>query len=253
MGVDDAANAVSRNISAESLLYTNISDGKAVAALNDKDDAESVIEKLKTYYDNLPGDIKGESSFKGKVEIKRQFAPLQVACASVDDAVELLTSYTQPPRKHVVAEGERAINIAGKYHVPVSDIIRYNPEVDVALIEPNQQLIIHPGIKPITVVTKAFVTMTSQLKPPSDVYRRSKRITGKRTTKMLTVYENGLPVESEIVSQVTTWKRPKFSEYRRRRKHYQVTTKPSSIGPAANQTANTPTNPSSADSEPKSP
>lgn len=225
VSVEEAAEIVSKNISAESLLYTITSDGKPVAALSSKNDAEAVVGKLKTYYDNQLGDIKGESEFKEKVRIKRQFAPLQVAYASIDDAVEFLTSYIQQPRTHIVAEGERAVNIADKYNIPVSDIMRYNPEVDITMLEPNQSLIIKPGIKPVTVVTKAFVTMTTQLKPPSDVYRRNTKITGKRVTKMMTVYENGLPVQSEIVSQVTTWNRPKFNRYRRRHKSDQVAAK----------------------------
>ncbi|MHB1455665.1 MAG: LysM peptidoglycan-binding domain-containing protein [Armatimonadota bacterium] len=242
VSVYTAAETVSKIISAEALLYTINADGKPVAAFNNKDDAESVIKKLRTNYDDLPGDIKGQSSFKEKIQIKRQFAPLQVACASVDDGIELLTSYTQLPRKHTVVEGERAVKIADKYHIPVSDIMRYNPDVDITMLEPHQQLVIHPGIKSITVVTKAFVTMTSELKAPSDVYRRSRKITGKRTTKMLTVYENGQPVQSDIVSQVTTWKRPKYSEYRRRRRSTHTATKPlAEISPLTKTTSPAPT------------
>lgn len=241
ISADEASEIVSRNISAESLLYTITADGKPVAALYSKDDAESVVAKLKTYYDDLPGDIKGESSFKEKIRIDRQYAPLRVAFASVDEAIELLTSYTQLPKKHIVTKGERATSIADTYHIPISDLTSYNPEIDIAMLEPDQRLIIHPGFKPVTVVTKVFVTMTAQLKPPSDVYRRSRKITGNRTTKRLTVYENGLPVQSEIVSQVTTWKRPKIREYRRKRKPDQTAVKPA--GTARPITTATPPSP----------
>lgn len=247
LSVDAAAEIISKNISAEALLYTITADGKPVAALNDEYEAKAVLGKLQTFYDKLPGDLKGESSFKEKVKIKQQYAPLHIACASVDDAVEFLTTYTKQPQRHIVKPGERAVNIADKYGVPVSDIARLNPEIDITILEPNRSIIIRPGVKPITVLTKAFVTVATELKPPQDAYRYSRNITGKRTTKMVTVYENGAPVKSEIVSQVTTWKRPKHSEYRRRHRSSRIASKSSAISPATN------TNPSSAAVEPKSP
>jgi len=247
MSIDTSANLISKHISAEALLYTITANGKPVAALNNEYEAKETLERLKIYYNHLPGDLKGKSSFKEKVRIKQQFAPLHIACESVDDAVKFLTKYTKQPQRHIVMQGERAVNIASKYGIPVSDIERLNPETDVAVLEPMQSIIIHPGLKPITVVTKGFVTVTTQLEPPPDAYRYGRNITGKRTTKMVTVYENGSPVQSEIVSQVTTWNRPKFHEYRRRHRSSQVASKTSGTVSTA-----TPS-PSLTVTEPKSP
>lgn len=219
MDTREAALAVSKAITAESLLYAICSNGKPFAALPGKGDAIEALEELKLRYRNLPGGIKGDCEFRDKVEIKRQYVPIRIACASVDEAVKLLASDVTPPILHRVAHGERAFNIANQYHVSVADLTRLNPGADVNLLEDGQKLVIRPGVKPITVVTRAFVTMSAQLALPPEVYRRSKRFGGSRTTKMVMIYENGQPVNSEIISQVTTWKRPRLRESRRTRRH----------------------------------
>lgn len=191
--------------------FAVLAEDKPVVALPDRKKADETLKLVKVFYEKSLDNINGDSIFKENVSVSKLFVPLDMVCSTPEEAVNKLTAVTVPPTVHIIKRGDRAIHIARDYGISISTLKNLNPDINMEQLTEGKELMISPGKKPLTVITKAFVTKTTNLDSPSDAHRRRSSM-GKRISKVMATYENGIPVDEEILSQVTTWDRPKVSE-----------------------------------------
>lgn len=177
-------------------------DGEAVAALRDKKSAEKTLSLVKQHYDGNLKDRHSPSTFKESVAVERRYVPMQRIFASAEEAFHFLISPIGEPTVHLLKRGDRAIKLAEQYKVTLSEMKKNNPGLDLDRLTEGEQLIIKKARLPITVISKALVTETTTISPPQGAGRSR---VGTRVTKTMTTFENGVPVSSEVISQVTTW------------------------------------------------
>lgn len=210
-GYQEAVKLLKNAVSLESEQYAVLVDDKPVVALPDREKADEALKLAKVFYEKSLDNINGDSVFKENVYVNRAFVPLEMVCSTPEEAVNVLTAETVPPTVHIIKRGDRAIHIARDYDISISTLKNLNPDINMEQLTEGEQLMISPGEKPLTVVTKAFVTKTISLDSPSDAHRRRSGM-GKRISKVMATYENGIPVDEEILSQVTTWDRQRVSD-----------------------------------------
>ena len=213
----EAVGALENATSVEAELWAVSVDGLPVAGLRSQKDAEKTLDLVKRYYERGMPNVYGESSFKGKVFVERRYVDAGKYHSSPEKACEALTSVIEPPIIHVVQTGDRAVHLAKKYDISLDELQSNNPSVDLDRLTEGDSLVIRRAAQPITVISKALVTKTVVVMPPSEVRRHSQASAGKRTVRMLVTYENGAPAGQELISQITTWDRPKISRSRRSR------------------------------------
>ncbi|MHB0999644.1 MAG: hypothetical protein ACYC27_10390 [Armatimonadota bacterium] len=239
----EAVKAIQEVASVESQMYAIIADGKAVTALPDRKSAEKTLELVKTFYEKSIKGKKGESSFKEEVHISRGYVPVEIARTTPEEAVRVLTAISEQPTIHIIERGDRAVHIARDNEVPMDILKQLNPEKNMDALTEGDQLIIKVGKRPITVVTKASLSRTTNVNPPSHEGRYSRIRTGKRVTTLIATYENGQVVSEDVLSQVTTWDRPKVSsdayEGRRSYRRYRRSRRSSSTSSSNSQSSST--------------
>ncbi len=236
MPVSQAVSEVERNISTKAVLHTILANDKPVAAFKDFKDAEAAIDKLKGYYDKLPGKVKDKPKFIEKIRISKKLVSIDIAYKTADEAVKFLTTDSQPPVFHLVKKGEYAWDIAEKYDITIPDLAKLNPDINFNDLTENQNILIKPGIKPINVISKRNVITTTTVELPRGIYRRSRSGGGERVTNTLITYMNDQPIDSMVISQLTTWNRPKTrksSSYHRKSRKSNTAAVKTQTAPAA--------------------
>ncbi len=197
--------------------YAITVDGVTAAALSSRRDAQDTLDLLRHAYDKPGTKAVGESTFKEKVSIIHRLTAAGVVYNTPKEACQALTEPVEPAIIHTIVVGDRAVDLAKQYNVTLDKIQGLNPLIDVALLNEGDQILIRPAKRLITVLNRSLVTQTVDIMPPSDMARLGSRQTGKRTMKVLQTCENGTPTKQEVISQITTWERPRRLHYRTRR------------------------------------
>jgi len=200
--------------SVEADLFAIAVDGVPVVALRSKKDAEEALDLVKAEYERGIQNLCGKSTFKGNVFISRQFVDVGLFRDSPKSAFDALTAVAEPSTIHIVEPGDRAVYIAERYDISLDDLEAANPGVNLDRLTEGDKLVIRQEKQPITVVSRAMVTETVQITPPPGT-RQSSHRTGERIMRMMVTYENGRPVAREIISQITTWDRPRVTRTHR--------------------------------------
>lgn len=213
----EAIGALEKATTVEAELWAVSVDGVPVAGLRAKKDAEKTLDLVKRHYESGLPNTYGDSSFKGNVFVERRYVEANKYHSSPEKACKALTSVIQPPIMHVVQRGDRAVHIAEKYDISLDELQANNPNADLDQLTEGDSLVIRRAAQPITVISKSLVTKTEVVMPPSEARRHSRAGAGKRTMRMLVTYENGAPAGQEMISQITTWDRPKTSRSTRSR------------------------------------
>ena len=203
----EAVRALQEVVTVEAELFAITANGKPVVAFTLKEDAEQTLSLVKRYYEDKIRNLHAESTFKEKVLIEKRYVDVQTFCASTEEAVRTLTSTAEKPMIHVVQWGDRAAKLAQRYVVPLAELKKLNPDMDLNRISEGDELLIRRAAAPVTVISKVLVTKTVAVTRPRAVIRYRGARVGKRVTKTLITYENGEQVGEEIISQVTTWEK----------------------------------------------
>ena len=205
--IPEAAKAVEESAGVEVQAYAVVAGDTAIVALPQKADAENSLGMLKKHYQSKTK-TGGDVSFKEDVHIDRRYVPSDIVRETVDGALTTMTSISKPAVYHVVERGDRAVNLAAQYAVSMQDMKKLNPGIDMNRLVEGTHLLIRRAQFPIVVVSKVETTKITTVNAPAESARMGIR-TGKRTARVVITYENGAPVSEEIVSQLTTWERPK--------------------------------------------
>jgi len=211
----EAVGALENATTVQAELWAVSVDGVPAAGLRSRKDAEKTLDLVKRHYESGLPNTCGESSFKGNVFVERRYVDAVKYHSSPEKACEALTSVIEQPIMHVVQTGDRAVYIAEKYDISLDELQANNPSLDLDQLTEGDSLVIRRAAQPITVISKALVTKTVVVMPPSEARRHSRASAGKRTVRMLVTYENGAPAGQELISQITNWDRPKISHSRR--------------------------------------
>lgn len=203
----EATGALEKAASVEAEAYTVSVDGTPIVGLPDKKQAEDTLQLVKRNYEGKVQNRSGDTTFKENVVVEKRYVDSNKILSSPQDAARMLTEIHEQPTMHTVQPGDRAVHLARQYEISLADLKKLNPGVNMERLTEGDQLLVRRAKKPVTVVTKAVVTQTININPPAEMGRYS----GKRLVKMLMIYENGEPAGKEIISQITTWDRPKTS------------------------------------------
>jgi LysM repeat protein len=211
--VPEAERSLEKVTTVEGELYAIDVNGEPTVAFADKSDADETLKLLKDHYESKFSDRKVETTFKGRVSVDQRYVNLDKFKVSPADAVAYLTSVSEPPREYIMQAGDRVARLAVKYHVPLMDLKKLNPDQNLDRLVVGDRIIIQPAKMPITVVSKVTTTKTENVEPPHEGRRRHVvQGTGKREMQVQVIYENGREVNQEVISQITTWDRPKPSQ-----------------------------------------
>lgn len=183
-------------------------NGKEVAILNQKEEAQQLLEDIKQKYMKA-GSQYLTVKFKEKVEII-EININSNQLMSYDEALKYMLTGTTVKKEHVVKKGENLWTIAEKYQINIEDLLAANPKINsdqlqiggkVSLIKPK------PNIT-VETVEKAIISEKIQY---GTTYEKTEilyegeeevKLTGKygvKEIKAQVVRENGKEVSKEIL------------------------------------------------------
>ena len=206
--VPEAVRALEKAVTVEAELFAITVNGKPVVALAGKDDAEEALRLVKRRYESKVKSLYEQSTFKEQVFIDKQYVELEKLRSSPEEAAEFLTSVAGKSTIHTMRLGDRAVKLAEQYGVSLSELKKLNPQLNLDKLVEGDQLLIRVAKPPVTVISKALIAKTITVNPPPEARRYARASIGKRRIRLLITYENGTPVNEEVLSQITTWERP---------------------------------------------
>ncbi|HUV04139.1 MAG TPA: LysM domain-containing protein [Armatimonadota bacterium] len=215
--VPEAVGAVEKAAPVEVEAFAIVVDDRPAVALPKKEQAEQTLRLVKEHYRRNLGRLRIEPTFKEEVFVERRYVGVEKLCAAPEDAVRVLTSTAEKPVFHTVVAGDRAVNLAVQYGVPISEMKKLNQQMNLDELMEGDQLLVRKGKPPVTVVCKKWTTRTVAVTPPPEARRHVRAKTGKREMRILVTYENGELVSEDVISQVTTWETPEGRTHERSR------------------------------------
>jgi hypothetical protein len=207
----EAVRAVDQAASVEAELFAVSVDGTPMVGLPNKALADRTIEMVKQHYEKGLPNIVGKSTFRGDVFVEKRFIAADRFRGTPEEACNTLTSISEPAITHTVVPGDRAVNVARQYGMSLDTLKGLNPGVEMARLTEGDLLVIQRAKQPVVVLTRSITSKTVDITPPPDAARYGGARTGKRVMRVMMTYENGQPASEEVISQITTWDRPKSS------------------------------------------
>lgn len=207
----EAVRSLEKAAAVEADLYAINVGGAPLAALRSKTDAGRALELVKQHYEKGLKNLVGQSTFQGDVYIEKRYINADKFYKTPEDACRVLTDLSEPAMTHTVERGDRAVHLVTQYGLTTNELKSLNPGVNLDRLTEGDELVVRRAKHPITVISKSMETKTVDITPPSGVSRYSGARTGKRVMRVMVTYENGSPASREVVSQLTTWDRPKSS------------------------------------------
>jgi murein DD-endopeptidase MepM/ murein hydrolase activator NlpD len=204
---DDVQSALKIKIKAYAL---NV-NGKNLAVFRTKEEAENLLEDIiKPYKQNKDSKIE-DINFKEDVNIVETYAQID-DFYNYEETLYYITKGTNETRVHKVEKGENFWVIADKYNVPVSNLLKANPEVDPERIQIGQEISLvvpKPFITVVTTETKEYeeyIPYETEYEETSALFRGEYRVKrygerGQRQIKAKIIKENGIEVDREILSE----------------------------------------------------
>ncbi|WP_458411523.1 peptidoglycan DD-metalloendopeptidase family protein [Schinkia sp. CFF1] len=221
--VQQVQQAFSAMASAEAIMV----DGKTVAFVSNKEEAEQVIKRIKMKYvpeeiltklANGADKVEYNDLFIKDVRIKENVTysegkvfPEDIL--SVDEAVKLLKVGTLQEKKHVVAEGEVLSQIANSYDLTLDQLIQLNPGLDEdKLIHIDDELNVTTHVPLVTVVVDMeavrdeVIPFEIEVKEDNTVFKGTTKVAqeganGEKISKYNIVKENGMLTQKVMVGE----------------------------------------------------
>ena len=184
-------------------------NGKTVAILSTKADAERVLESVKKPYINE--DNIEESYFGEKVEVQETTIEMKNV-KTVEETIQLIEQGTNEIKTHEVEEGESFWTIAEKYNLAVEELEKANPDVDPGKLQIKQSISLIVPKPLLTVVTsrreryEESILFPVEFEETSALYKGETKIRtagkdGKREVYAEIVEHNNIEVSRNILEE----------------------------------------------------
>lgn len=184
-------------------------NGRAIATLPDKEDAEKVLAEIKETY--IQNEEIVEVYFGENVTIEEIAADAN-SVANVEDAVELIKKGTDEIKVHEVQKGESFWGIAKKYGLSLEELQKANPEVNTEKLQIKQPINLIVPKPLITVVTtrraryEEKIPFSIEFEETGALYKGETRIKiagqdGKRQVHAEIVEHNHMEVSRNILEE----------------------------------------------------
>lgn len=207
--------AIKSNLTFDVLAYTLEAEGRDIAILKSKEEAENIIEKVKEPYINM---MEEEGS---KIEDVRIVEDLKIVKKEVslddiqdfDKVLAFIQKGTDEVKIHKIEKGESYWSISHKYNLSVEDLEKANPGKDPEKIYPGDELSLIVPKPYLTVATyeekkiiedikyEVQVEKTDSLYSDEWKVKKSGKFGKKEITAKIEKY-NGIEVGKEILKEV---------------------------------------------------
>jgi hypothetical protein len=190
-------------------------DGKPAIALQDANEAQAVLTKLKTEADGKLDRVESAPYFKEQVEVRTEPAPRELWADAAGAKAALLGRGGSAT--HIVKSGETGWIVARREGLSLSELERLNPGVNLSRLRVGQGLAVGGKDTPaagesVTVVTTGEVTETvatpfrTKTTPRPLMWigkriRARKGLPGKERVQYRVTFENGQIVRREILNR----------------------------------------------------
>lgn len=204
-------NAVKEMMHFQVKAYGIKANGKVIAALPTKEEAQKVLDEIKKMYTGNPNAAYERVYFGEKVEIAEvvsEFYDLK----TTEEALKLIQQGTDEIRVHEVQSGESLWTIAKKYGLRVEDLEKANPGINPEKLQLKQKInLLVP--KPLLTVATVEKTRYEERIPreivmenTSVLFQGEKKIKiegkdGKREVVAEIVRHNGIEIERRILEE----------------------------------------------------
>lgn len=193
-----------------------------VAYFNTREDAEYVLEALKTRYQKNEDAEYLRTYFQENVSVTKTYKPVGEWTGFVepDTILEYIIRGTNEQKRHIVEKGENFWVIAKGYGIPVNDLVKANPEVVPERLQIGQQISLvvpRPLISVYTVEMAAYndaIQYDIEYQDTASMFQgeyrtKVKGVKGERAVEAEIYRVNGLEVgriimTEEVLSEPTT-------------------------------------------------
>jgi len=190
-------------------------DGKIIAGLDTRAEAESILEALRDpFLDREDGVDILEVYFKEKVEVVEEAVPQDLLGES-EEILDYIRRGTKEKKIHVIEKGDYYGKIAEMYGIKVADLEAANPDVSPRALQIGQKLnllVPKPFITVMTTENKVYdeaIPYDTVYEDNSGIYKgeyttKRKGQNGERTIEAKIVRANGIEYEREILKEEIT-------------------------------------------------
>lgn len=207
--------AITSNLTFNVLAYALNANGKDIAILKTKEEAEEIIEKVKEPYINMmqeEGSKIEDVRIVEDVNIVKKEVPLS-SVQDFDKALAFIQKGTDEVKIHKVEKGESYWSIAHKYNLSVEDLEKANPGKNPEKIYPGDELSLIVPKPYLTVATyeekkiiedikyDVKIEKTDSLYNDEWKIKQSGKFGKKEVTAKIEKY-NGIEVSREIINEV---------------------------------------------------
>ena len=203
---------IKSNIKYSIMAYEISVDGEKIGILNSKEEAETVIEKVKEHFTKIyDKDSLLETTTVENVEIK-QVKAINSEIKEKDELTNYIIKGTDEEKKYIVEKGDTYWNIAEYFNMPLDDLISANPQSDPEKIQIGDELnLIVP--KPFInvqvkrkVVQEEKTPYETEYTKVSYMYNDEQIVTkagkyGVSEIESIVTEQNGIQIAKEVVSE----------------------------------------------------
>ncbi|MDR1272474.1 MAG: C40 family peptidase [Clostridiales Family XIII bacterium] len=206
---DELVNALKQNDAVEADAYVIEVNGKPLATLAKRSDANSVLSDIKERYKS--DDPKATGDFREEILVKNEASDI-TEISDVSSAVDYLLTGGKESDKYVVESGDTVWGIANEKGIAVEDIAATNPDIDISNIHLGDELLL-AKVEPIvhyestgeetTVEAIPFETVNQE---SADIYEGETKVAqegvnGEKSVTKTVVRVNGEVASAEVISE----------------------------------------------------
>lgn len=169
-------------------------DGQAKVFLNKKEDAQTILDWLKTLYPVQEGE---QPAFKEKIQIAEAPADAD-SILELEDAKKLVLLGTNKVQQYTVKDGDNLWDISRAQKVDMDQVILSNPGLDPERLQIGQALNLSKESPLITVMAVREVTLNEAIPCPVEVKTDDKLLLGEKK-----VIKKGVPGERIVTYRIT--------------------------------------------------
>ncbi len=205
-------NDVDTILSVELKAYAIDANGKILATLKTKDEAQSILDSLvKPYVTEEEEENIEKIDFREKVKVIETITDID-GFDDYEKALHYISKGTNETKIHKIEKGENFWVLADNYNIKVDDLLKANPDVSPEKIQIGQEVSLVVPKPFITVVTTEkkeyteYIPYETENKDTNVLYKGEYRIEkngekGEREVVARIYKENGIEVEREILEE----------------------------------------------------
>lgn len=195
---DDVLNTLTYLQDMNANAYAIYADGKRLAVLNSKKDAEGILQTVKNNFIKQSDLIEYKSiDFAEDVEIREIETKIGSIDHNEDELLEYMLTGALEKKIHVVKSGETFLQIAKDYGLKSKELQASNPDVTPDKLQIGQELVLTQVCPVLTVQTKEIATYTAKIDYDITYQETSTLYQGEQTVKSY-----GIPGERQVVAEI---------------------------------------------------